>query len=162
MSNEGDNGPNSGEKQPNPFADDLSDPPYSADPFAAPQSGGFDQNVAGHYESTAPDRGSSLMFMAVTGLIVSIVGAIALFCCYPVNLLALALTLPAWVLARSDLHGMALGAIDSSNRRQTRTAAHFALAGALLALLPFVVAIVMLIAGVGTEAMLEFRESLGY
>jgi len=151
--------------EPNPFADDLADDEIPADPYASPQEGGggYDTQVAGHYDTMSPGRGGTLMMLAATGLMITIVGLVPFMCCMPVNVLGLAFSLPAWIMAKSDLKGIELGAIGEEAHRSTRAAYLMGMVGTILGLvIPPAVLGALLFFNAGTQAMRSFFDSLGF
>lgn len=162
MSSAGSEGPDFPEKEPNPFAEEMEEQPYEADPYASPHSEGYSTKQAGHYDAAIPGRGGVLLILGIAGLAVAIIGLIPLLCCLPINVLALALTVPAWLMSQHDLEGMALGAIDDSDRGRTRAAHLLGIGGTALIVISIAAVVVMIVLRVGSSAIIEFHDSLGF
>ena len=149
----------------NPFADDLADDEVASDPYASPlaDGGGYDANVAGEYDAMSPGRGGTLVTLGVVGLLISVIGIVPFFCCIPVNVLGLAFSLPAWLMAQSDLKAIDIGAIDAEARRSTKTARTMGIIGTVLALVvPPALLVTLLLLDVGTQSMRDFFAALGF
>ena len=151
--------------EPNPFADDLADDAIPSDPFSSPKEGGggYETQVAGHYETMSPGRGGTLIMLAATGLAITIFGLVPFMCCMPVNVLGLAFSIPAWIMAKTDMKGIELGAIDEEARRTTRAAYLMGMVGTILGLvIPPAVLGALLYFNAGTQVMKAFLDSLGF
>lgn len=162
MANHGGNGEYPAEKAPNPFADDLPDTPFSNDPYASPHSSGYNPEVAGHYDSVVPHRGGVLLSLGIAGALLSGIGLVAILFCVPLNIFSLVFSVPAWMMAKHDLRGMAVGAIDPEGRGRTRTGYALGMLGVGLTMLSVVMVIGIFAGNAGTQAMFEFRSWLGW
>jgi hypothetical protein len=127
----------------NPFADDARDPPpprfdpAGRNPYSAPtQYQPADQQYG--YQMALPHRGPVILTLGILGLL----GSLASFlCCLPIGVVNLALTLPAWLMGRSDLKAIDAGAMDSSGRGTVMAGFVLGIIGTVLTLLVLIVII---------------------
>jgi hypothetical protein len=130
----------------NPFADDVQSGPAKENPYAPPEA----QQRAYHpgdYEAVLPHRGGLVLSLGLAGLLS---GLTALVCCGPLAIVSLALTIPAWMLGRGDLHSINAGAMDPSGRGMTMAGYVLGIVGTLITLL---IALVMI--GIFVVALLN-------
>lgn len=119
----------------NPFADSNPTPAEPCgDAYASPQSGTTAPRETGHYEPILASRSGLALGLGISGLFLAIsaaTGTIAglaigqdpgggLSLGLPIALLALALTIPGWIIAQSDCRAMRAGAMQTKHRRRTQ------------------------------------------
>jgi hypothetical protein len=108
-------------------------PSYSApgygNPYAAPTSGypspGGYGSAGGWGSGVAPHRGNTILTLGIIGLATNLVGYISCCCCAPLYLVfgvaSIAMGVPAWIMANSDLRAMNEGRMDPSGQGATKT-----------------------------------------
>ncbi len=138
----------------NPFSDGTSPPAETSHDnlFAAPASGEPRPYTPGDYETAlvANSRGALVLgiigagmsAMGVIGVVLGIAGVgtwlVPLFYALPVQFAALAVAIPAWMIAGRDLRAMKAGAMKAEGRRQSRFALVLGIAGTVLGAIPVV------------------------
>lgn len=110
--------------RPNPFADTNAPAPAPGDNPYATAAGAPAAAVvnAGHFQAL-PHRGTQLLLFGIFGLLIAMVSVPFIYFCTPTGALLatlnFGLTIPAWLMGRSDLKAMNVGAIDASGRSAT-------------------------------------------
>ena len=152
----------------NPFADNDSDQPIDADvepateqndPYAArgTAAGEPDAYRPDDFETTGTPRGRLILTMGALGLLGSFVGSLSgilvysemmaaamCFTCSVLPPFCLSLTLSAWLMGRSDLLAMSVGALPATQRKRTQAGAIFGLLGTLIAVVYIALAIMQI------------------
>ncbi|MCA9164131.1 MAG: hypothetical protein R3C99_07620 [Pirellulaceae bacterium] len=114
---------------------------YPENPYSTPASFGDDDGKYSPQFAGGPqhDRSSSVLVMGLISMILGILGAPFVLCCgcigIPVHLIAAGLGIAAVVMARSDLHGIAIGIRDPRGESNTRLGFWFAVTGLVFAVL---------------------------
>jgi hypothetical protein len=143
----------------NPFADDVTTPiPISDNPLQAPVSDDVQPYLPSDYVQSLPDRSARVMFFGVVGaffvgislIIAAVVLSTALWSvelvyCFPADLVGLAFTIPAWMMASRDLRAVRAGAMDPSGLGRTRVGYWCGCIGTLIGIAPFVLAVMTII-----------------
>jgi hypothetical protein len=164
--------PNTGRSDPfldemgnNPFADDGPAAEVSDDPYAVGASHAGPTFQPDNFETTLPHRGGRVLAIGSVGLVLCVLGAAGIAACVAAPDIAGSwLTLSAtsllfgfscaptaWIMGRSDLRAIRSGAMDDAGFLQTRRGHAFGVIGTLIAVAPFVWAIVMLIQSIAEE-----------
>jgi len=163
---------NPGTNREDPFADENGNNPFADEDASAGEtvdpSGSGDGNVygasdrgsapayrPGDYVMMLPHRGGRVLTYGVCGLSLSalslLFGALALsgtfsdwtgFSAIPLQLIALAVAVPAWILGHQDLRAIKAGAMDDAELGRTRLGYAFGIVAVLIA----VAALAMVIA----------------
>jgi hypothetical protein len=117
------------ENRTDPFADDKGRNPFAdrenvaaetpagdspENPYLA-GAGGQAAHQVGGFETTLPHRGGTVLTLGILG----IVGAAVFAFCFPLLVVNLFLTLPAWLMGQSDLRAMKAGAMNREGRGMT-------------------------------------------
>jgi hypothetical protein len=138
----------SDDKPSDPFADERGRNPF-ADPEevaaetpegASPDNpyttcaGGKAAHQVGGFETTLPHRGGTVLTLGILG----IVGAAAFAFCFPLLVINLFLTLPAWLMGQSDLRAMKAGAMNREGRGMTLAGFILGMFGTLGTLILFI------------------------
>lgn len=164
--------PNTGRKDPfrdeqgdNPFADDGPEAEVSEDPYAVSVSEAGRTFQLDDFATTLPDRGRRVFVLGITGLVLSVFGAAGVTTVVAVPDLAgswltasaaallfgLSTAPTAWIMGRSDLRAIRAGAMDKAGLVRTTRGHRFGVIGTLVAIAPFVWAIVMMIRSIAEE-----------
>jgi hypothetical protein len=141
--------PGDSEEEPSdPFADDQGRNPFAdqeevraetaagstLNPYLA-GAGGRPAHQIGGFETTLQHRGGTVLTLGILG----IVGAALFAFCWPMLVINLFLTLPAWLMGQSDLRAMKAGAMDGEGRGMTLAGYILGIFGTLGTLIVFVV-----------------------
>ncbi|MCC9608202.1 hypothetical protein LOC68_01170 [Blastopirellula sp. JC732] len=120
--------PELGEGEANPFAERHDPEPASEQQFAAGET-----YRTGDFETTVGHRGGFLLVLGLVGVVVAITPLVLAFF-FPDDRVLLLLVQPflgllfggpAWLMGRSDLKAMQVGAMDNRGRGRTRAAMIF-------------------------------------
>jgi hypothetical protein len=105
--------------EPNPFAETAPAVPAAGDnPYAAPQLASLVE-MPGAFEQTAPHRGTTVLLLGLIGMLLALLMLPLAWFCFPISILTLALSIPAWFMGRQDRHAMWSGAMDPGGRGAT-------------------------------------------
>jgi hypothetical protein len=163
--NTGRNDPFRDEQGDNPFADDGPEAEVSEDPYAVTASEAEPTFHPDDFETTLPHRGGRVFTLGTTGLLLCALGAVgvAIFVAVPdlvgswltmsaaLLLFGFACAPTAWIMGRSDLRAIRCGAMDDAGLARTRRGYVFGIIGTLIAVAPFVWAVVMMIQSIAEE-----------
>ncbi len=98
------------------FPPPENDPPDEPNPYASPLSSRVEEPNY-HYQQGAfqgrPHQGGLVLSLGIIGVVVTVMGWAA---CPIVSVFGLALSIPAWTIARKDLRLMDAGQTDPSGR----------------------------------------------
>jgi hypothetical protein len=119
--------PGDAEEPSDPFADDQGRNPFAdreegrlgesgevSNPYVA-GAGGRPAHEVGGFQTTLPHRGGTVLMLGILGVI----GAAVFAFCWPLLVINLFVTLPAWLMGQSDLRAMKAGAMSSEGRGRT-------------------------------------------
>lgn len=103
-------------------------------PYAS-ATGGMPAHRVGGYATTLPHRGGTVLSLGLFGLF----GAAGAAFCFPLLMVNLLLTLPAWLMGQSDLRAIQAGAMDPAGRGMTLAGYVMGILGTIATLILFVV-----------------------
>ena len=142
------------ERGGNPFSDGIAAPAeaITENAFAPPADASGRSHTPGDYEATMVPHAKRALGLAITGLLLSGVGVLGaglsmlgsavwitpLFIFLPVQFAALALAMPACIMARRDLVAMKAGAMPDDYFGKARLAWWLGIIGLLLGAIPVV------------------------
>lgn len=127
---------------------------FPENPYSTPASfGGDDGNYSPQFAGGPQhDRSGSVLAMGLISMILGVLGAPFVLCCgcigIPMHLIAAGLGIAAVVMARGDLHGIAMGIRDPRGESNTRLGFWFAVTGIVFGALELLVTIGFVIFGV--------------
>lgn len=96
-----------------------------------------------------PHRGAAILTLGIVSLallLLSIAGLVAVPCCGS-SVVALALAIPAWVMANTDLRGMRAGTVDPSGMSSVQTGKTCAIITVVLSLVTVVLLVLAIVLG---------------
>jgi hypothetical protein len=129
----------------NPFADEEEEVPAEVieGPYA---TSAVAQDYRPEFDAVLPHRGRLWLWTSVIGLIMALAG-LPLFFAYgvPLGLFALALTLPACLLAWKDHHAIRRGAMDPTGRAATWWAMFLGALGTVLGMANVVIFVLRIV-----------------
>lgn len=149
----------------NPFGDDEPIEAAPADDNAFASTGGPSYREAG-FETTLQPRGHSVFALGVIGLSTSVIGggglllalvlqgdlnATSFSFCALCLVIALIASWPAWMMGRTDLAAMKMGAMNSEGLRRTRWGHHLGLIGMLICASPVAYMVFTIFRSLGEE-----------